>query len=495
MRRCPSWKAPGICQQDDDDVDCVVRYQLNQFEKTWSEAKSFCSSNGGKLASIVKPGDKLELLDDLSNQKISGFAMIGATSEDGKVWNWTDGSEIEEVKLESEISFGKAPFCIKIDKKGNWYKNSCSSMKEKFICEKEPRVVTGKKVVQLTYNSKSYPSSPFQLWYRSPAANHQLLNSWQEKKTSGFRISWSIRDQNGVPLQRNALTLSSIKPRFVDKKLSEMVRLARQGRMAKMTRDEMVEKAINEKKYWSKEGLDNDWKGVDVSKCSGGQIDLDQNNEIFSKITLGLKDITDDDGEPTEEDIATGFAIYSIVVFCSKEAELIQTLLTRLVSDETPGTLLKVVTNTLHSWKISLDMKKDLGKFYLALDRRLKLNVGKILLAASSSSQLGAMFDQDLPYLEPFAKETEECIKDGKCEGVTELVKSLGKAILISTIHFVNFVNQQPNMICCRSRGKRGEPPPTSLERRRGQCRPRCSHSLLRLCWQHDLHRGICLRP
>ena len=433
MKRSPSWRAPGICQKD-YDVDFLIRYKLNLFEKTWSAAKSFCSSKGEKLASIVKPGDALELLDEMKKQKSSGFFWIGATSEDGKVWKWTDGSEIKEVKLVDEITFGKAPFCIKIDKKGNWYKNSCSSLKVKFICEKEPKVVAGgKRVVQLIYNGRSNPSSPLQVWHtRFPAAaSHQPLNSWQEKRTTGFRISWSIRDQNGVPLQRNASTLSGIKPSFVDDKLREMVRLARQGRMEKMTRDEMLEKAISEKKYWSKKGLDGGWKGVDVSKCSGGQIDLDQNRQIFSKITLGLTDISDDDGgEPTKEDIATGFAIYSIVVFCSKESELLQTFLTRLVSDETPGTLLKGITNTLQWGKISLDLKKRLGKFYLALYRRLKLSVGKIILAASSSSQLSAMLDQDLPYLEPFAKEAEECIKDSNCQGVTDLVKSLGKVII-----------------------------------------------------------------
>ena len=127
MKRSPSWRAPGICQKD-YDVDFLIRYKLNLFEKTWSAAKSFCSSKGEKLASIVKPGDALELLDEMKKQKSSGFFWIGATSEDGKVWKWTDGSEIKEVKLVDEITFGKAPFCIKIDKKGRWYKNSCNSL-------------------------------------------------------------------------------------------------------------------------------------------------------------------------------------------------------------------------------------------------------------------------------------------------------------------------------------------------------------------------------
>ena len=324
------------------------------------------------------------------------------------------------MKLASELAFGKPPFCLKIDVGGNFLKYSCS-VKNQFVCEKEPKIVTGKKQIQLTHNSTNNPSSPLQLWYRYRAASQRLLNSWKEKRTTGFQVRWSIRDQNGVQVPLET------KPSFINEKLKAMVRLARQGRLENKTRDQMVLKASKEKKYWTKKRT-NGWKGIDINKCSGGQIDLDKDDQIFSKITLGLKDESDDGGEVTEEDIANGFAIYAVVVFCSKESEQMQAFLSRVVSDETGGTILKAIVNTLHSWKISLDMKRHLGKFYLSLDKRLNLNVGKILLAASTSSQLSAMMEQDLPYLEPFKEETEECIKGaaGDCQRVTDLVKNLG---------------------------------------------------------------------
>ena len=59
----------------------------------------------------------------------------------------------------------------------------------------------------------------------------------------------------------------------------------------------------------------------------------------------------------------------------------------------------------------------QVAKFYLALNRLLNLNVGKIVLAASSSSQLRAILDQGLPYLDPFVQETAEYIDDSeKCQ-------------------------------------------------------------------------------
>ena len=83
----------GACN---DEVISIIRYELKPFEKSWSSAKSFCSTKGGRLASILNPGDKVELLDVLKRQTRS--AWIGAVSEDGEVWKWTDGTEIEEVK-------------------------------------------------------------------------------------------------------------------------------------------------------------------------------------------------------------------------------------------------------------------------------------------------------------------------------------------------------------------------------------------------------------
>ena len=57
----------------------------------------------------------------------------------------------------------------------------------------------------------------------------------------------------------------------------------------------------------------------------------------------------------------------------------------------------------------------------------LDLNVGKIVLAASSSSQLRAILDQGLPYLDPFVQETEACINGSdECQRVLDLVNSLG---------------------------------------------------------------------
>ena len=86
----------------------------------------------------------------------------------------------------------------------------------------------------------------------------------------------------------------------------------------------------------------------------------------------------------------------------------------------------------------------QVAKFYLALNKLLDLNVGKIVLAASSSSQLRAILDQGLPYLDPFVQETEECINGSdECQSVVDLVNSLG-----GNSH--SFI---PNTFLCRSRG------------------------------------------
>ena len=166
-------------------------------EKSWNAAREYCSVRGGSLATIAEPGKKAELLDDMNKQLMTRFAWIGAFSEDGKVWNWTDGTEIQNVKLEFEFAAGTAPYCIKISKKGKWYKYSCSE-KSEFICERKLEVITGKRNVRLTYNSTIKPNPPFQLWYKYQGTNPELLTSWKEKRTTGFRISWAIQDQGCI---------------------------------------------------------------------------------------------------------------------------------------------------------------------------------------------------------------------------------------------------------------------------------------------------------
>jgi hypothetical protein len=70
--------------------------------------------------------------------------------------------------------------------------------------------------------------------------------------------------------------------------------------------------------------------------------------------------------------------------------------------------------------------RKLISQFYEELSSKLNLQQGRILVALSSPSELKAMLAQDLPYLTPYRRQIEECIRGASCQGVTDLLQDLG---------------------------------------------------------------------
>ena len=73
----------------------------------------------------------------------------------------------------------------------------------------------GKKTMSLTYTTNTFYSSNFIVRYKYKAASQQLLDSWKDKRMTGFRLSWRIENP---PLMANISEVGrSIKtPQFGD---------------------------------------------------------------------------------------------------------------------------------------------------------------------------------------------------------------------------------------------------------------------------------------
>ena len=52
----------------------------------------------------------------------------------------------------------------------------------------------GEKTLSLTYTKDQLKFSSFLMWYKYKAANKQLLDSWKDKRMTGFRLSWRIEN-------------------------------------------------------------------------------------------------------------------------------------------------------------------------------------------------------------------------------------------------------------------------------------------------------------
>ena len=70
-----------------------------------------------------------------------------------------------------------------------------------------------------------------------------------------------------------------------------------------------------------------------------------------------------------------------------------------------------------------------MNQFYLALDQIFSFHLGEILLATASPSELQAMIAKDLPYFTHYSHEIDECLSGASCQGIMNLVQTLGNLI------------------------------------------------------------------
>ena len=73
-----------------------------------------------------------------------------------------------------------------------------------------------------------------------------------------------------------------------------------------------------------------------------------------------------------------------------------------------------------------------MNELYLALDKIMQFQYGKILLASVSLSELQNMVNKDFPYFTNFAEDLDQCVYGTSCQGVQDLVQSLGEHTVIS---------------------------------------------------------------
>ena len=98
-----------------------------------------------------------------------------------------------------------------------------------------------------------------------------------------------------------------------------------------------------------------------------------------------------------------------------------------MISTESPRAFLLAIVNTLQSENISRRNKFFLGDIYRAVENMFDLQLGKILIALSTPSQLTSVMDQDLPYLSKYEKPIKQCLNGGNCQEVRTLIGSIGK--------------------------------------------------------------------
>ena len=68
-----------------------------------------------------------------------------------------------------------------------------------------------------------------------------------------------------------------------------------------------------------------------------------------------------------------------------------------------------------------------LNALYLALEDKLHLQYGKVLLATASLSQLQSMLAKGWPYFTSYFEDIDKCLNGSDCQGVVDHLLTLGK--------------------------------------------------------------------
>ena len=197
-----------------EEVSLMPNFTLHTTEKTWSDAESECQKEGGHLASVIS---------EEVNQVVTKVA-----GDDTPVWLGGRGrKEYGELTWSDKSTWGFTNWggrqsegdCLR-SYNGLWRARSCST-EYKLVCQTS-NILKGEKILSLTYTKDQLNFSNFFVWYKYKAASQQLLDMWKDKRMTGFRLSWRIKNEN-PPLIANISEVGrSIEtPHFGDKETTE----------------------------------------------------------------------------------------------------------------------------------------------------------------------------------------------------------------------------------------------------------------------------------
>ena len=385
-------------------------FKLHNKKITWYAAEEHCQADGGHLASVLSEQELLEV-NRLTNGTASQHSALWLGGEEGTdgVWRWTDGSEIAGEKLWQKKGYG--PYCSAIYH-SEWQRRGCT-YERPFVCQHHSGHLRGSTIKRFVYTKENMPIPSFQVWHKYKKVSQERLDSWKEKRMTGFRISWKVDKPNSETTKTDTNEGSGQKPdtkepQYLDQNLRQLVMLASFARTANISKQELFVGALKTKVEQTK-----------GQKCSAVQKAVN-NTQLIEQIGNMSKSSTTGNLNPTDEDIETGLRLHFFLSYCN-EATNIGVFLFDLVSSEAPSTILQATINTLQSGNVRSWLGKQMMvDFYRQLDKLFHLRLGKILLEISSLQQLEAMLAQGAPYLDAYRDEISRCVKENDCQ---ELVR------------------------------------------------------------------------
>ena len=176
-------------------------YTFHKTEMKWTEAEAECQKSGGHLASVTSK-EVNEVLERLAKPQagIPQQVWLGGKKGFGN-WTWSDGSPWGEfTKWSPGWEWAGDGACVGLDfdpfkQQTTWKDLDGKYDKNSFICQVDYTSLNRTtNNLQLTFKRDQLNVTSFHVWYKAKGASQQLLNKWQDKKMTGFKLSWRIEN-------------------------------------------------------------------------------------------------------------------------------------------------------------------------------------------------------------------------------------------------------------------------------------------------------------
>ena len=344
--------------------------------------------------------------------KIPGYGAsfwLGGKQEAG-VLSWSDNSTW------GFTNWRKAPksydFYLRMDNDGRGWslRGSSSSYKHAFMCQRPKKeAVRGRRKLVLKYKQEE-----FHVWYRYKAANQTLLDSWEDKRMTGFKFSWRVET-----ISTGVESTFDVTPNYTQPLLDDLVQLASFFRSKRdMTQGQLLSQVIQEK-------VQNISSLEKSGRCYMDSIKSDYVEIPFPEL-VSFVDHGNLRQSITEEDIRTGLELFYAILFCPVMNIKLFRFVDQLLSFESSRTIIQTFVNVFHTGVIQNPAALASAKeFYMVLAATLNLQYGNVLVATSTRSQLQDVIDNGWPFFTNTSL-VKTCLFNNDCVNLQSILQKLG---------------------------------------------------------------------
>jgi hypothetical protein len=279
---------------------------------------------------------------------VGGYNVwVGANDqEDEGKWRWTDESPLRYTKW--MFGYGKtgdSNNCALMYKGAMWIDWTCTNRRY-FLCQMLDYNFASPSQT-FTYTQDQLTFSYFEVQYLYYVSSQELMDSWEHKRMTGFRLSWFLQDNNGSRLSDMMPDLSQswiptkepVDPKYSEPNLVNLVELAARARTMGMTQEDVIKITLQEKEDFV--------QSLSMSSiCSDGQEMSWYYLALFNQLNLGVDKTFRVSVIP--EDKRTGLMMFSAIVYCSESVALFQ-FLHNLLATQSPRTIIQATVNTIQS--------------------------------------------------------------------------------------------------------------------------------------------------